>query len=135
MPLSVEIEETATCEVATMQGALMQKQFDQGQSVRVKMTFRNNAGALADPTTVVLQIERDADAAFSSYDYDDTSDSSSDYDGIVKDGTGLYHIDLDSSPMSGVWRYRAIGTGAIPAVKQGQFYIIPTAVEDESSSS
>jgi hypothetical protein len=129
MRLTTEIRETARLEVKPYSGAIMQTQIDQGASVRLKMIFKSEAGVLVDPTTIAVQISRDADGAFTEYD------GTPQGEGITKESTGLYYIDLDTNACGGVWKYNIAATGAAPAAKQGQFYVIPTELDDELSSS
>lgn len=85
-----------------------------GQKVRLTGTFRNQ-GSTADPTAVTLLILA-PDGTTSSYTYAAAQ--------IVKDATGIYHMDytVPSSDASvGSWYWRMAGTGTITAVEEGSF--------------
>lgn len=111
------------------------KNFTQGQKVRIKATFKSFAGAPDDPTTVKLFIQTEADGEWTMYEYDGTSDSSSDYDGIERLSTGVYYLDVDTLPQSGVYKWRFYGAGPNANSKQGQFYVEPMDPDDSESSS
>lgn len=77
--------------------------------------FRDVNGNLADPTTVTLKYKPGSAAATVSIIYPDAR--------ITKDGTGLYHADIDTTGIIPVgvsldeWTYEWIGTGAIIAAQ------------------
>lgn len=111
------------------------KNYTQGTLVRLKATFRNFAGALADPTAVTFYVQYEANGDWFEYEYDATSDSSSDYDGVEKLSTGIFYLDIDTLPQSGVYNWRIYGTGAAASSKQGSFYVEPMNPDDSDSSS
>jgi hypothetical protein len=42
---------------------------------------------------------------------------------IVKDGTGAYHVQLDTTGQPGRWVYKWVATGAAQAVSDGEFLV------------
>jgi len=79
--------------------------------------FRDVNGNLADPTTVTLQYRPGTGQAVVTVTYPSAP--------IVKDGVGLYHADLDTTPATatGVWTYECIGTGAVQAPARNAFAV------------
>src|SRR5207247_4798970 len=45
---------------------------------------------------------------------------------VVKDSTGNYHVDLDTSVSGGTWDWRWEGLVTNQAAKEGKFYVRPT---------
>lgn len=87
------------------------------QQVRLTGTFRNLAGALADPTAVTVKVQ---DAAGTEVTYADA----------VHDSLGVYHKDITiTKPASGgggTWYYRFEGTGAVIAAGEVSFGVEQT---------
>jgi uncharacterized protein YfaS (alpha-2-macroglobulin family) len=81
---------------------------DIGDAVRVTCTFRNEAGALANPTAVTLQVRAPSGTVTT------VSNSST--------GTGVYS-GVVSPDAEGVWRYRFTGTGAVAQAQEGMFTV------------
>jgi len=75
-------------------------------------TFRNAAGSVADPTTIVFKI-RTPDGVIASYTYGVGGT-------VVKSSTGVYYVDTTAS-QSGTTRYRFIGTGAVITAAESSF--------------
>ncbi len=84
-----------------------------GQLVRVTGTFTNVAGAAADPTTIKFKYLTPAAKTSLVYGTDGA---------LVKDSTGVYHVDL-TLDKEGKWRYRFEGTGALIAAGEGEFQV------------
>lgn len=78
-----------------------------GSLVRLTNTFRDVAGALADPTTVTITITNPAGTV--------TTPTA------VKDSTGIYYVDLTAN-VAGTWTYVWAGTGAVVATDTGYFF-------------
>lgn len=79
--------------------------------------FQDQNGVLADPTVVTLSYRPGPGTSVVAVVYPDAR--------IVKDGTGLYHADLDTtgtSPSS-TWTYLWDGTGAIEAAADNAFIV------------
>jgi hypothetical protein len=83
-----------------------------GDKVKLTATFKDETGALADPTTVVFR----ALGPSASFVYT-TPDSH-----IVRDSIGVYHVIL-STDVSGDWAYRFEGTGALTAATERSFFV------------
>jgi hypothetical protein len=58
--------------------------------------FRDSTGTLIDPGVVTLKF-KDPTGAVTSYTYGGGQ--------IIRDGTGLYHYDVDTSGKAGIWTY------------------------------
>lgn len=93
------------------------KQVVQGQTVRLKIRFKDFEGALLDPTTVTVWVS-DPTGPLNDYIY--LTDPE-----VVKEGTGTYYMDIATGGESGIWRWRVVGAGSINNVKQGSFYVEP----------
>ena len=77
--------------------------------------FQDQNGVPADPTTVTLSYRPGPGTSVIAIIYPDAR--------IVKDGTGLYHADLDTTGTSpsATWTYEWSGTGAIIAAADNAF--------------
>jgi hypothetical protein len=115
--------------------------FVQGDLVPLTHTFVTPAGSPIDPATVRFTTYREADGVKATYDYsaDSSSESNSDSDEptgiVVRESTGVYRLYVDSSPMSGIWRWRVSSTGEGQAAAQDVFYVKPALIDDHSDSS
>ena len=74
--------------------------YDKGDRARLKATFSDDAGALADPTAVVLRIKDPTGAVTTP--------------APTRDSLGVYSYAL-SLNAEGEWHYRFEGTGAVEA--------------------
>ncbi len=90
-------------------------QYHKGQMVRISGTY-TVAGVATDPTTVTFKVLAPG-GTMSTYTYALAQ--------ITKDGVGLYHKDISCSE-EGIWHYTTIGTGAVEAVDEQYFEILPT---------
>lgn len=70
---------------------------------------------LADPTTVTLTYRVNQGSPVTL--------TTSSTPAIVKDGTGLYHVVLDTTNLPGLWTYRWQGTGAVVAQRTRSFIV------------
>jgi len=93
----------------------MPKSYQIGDRVEVRVTFRDSAGDLADPTLVVIKT-RSGSGAEASH-------------AAVNESTGVYTaaVDIDTP---GRWFYRGIGTGAVVAADEGSFMVEKSAFEN-----
>lgn len=105
------------------------KQVQQGQTVRVTATFKDFSDALVDPTAVEFFSDREADETVTSDIYGSMGSK------VVKSSTGIYYWPIDTTPQSGLWRWRVIGTGPAGNAAQGSFYVVPNAIGEGESSS
>lgn len=78
--------------------------FDVGDLARLDAEFSDLAGAPIDPTTVTFKI-KEPDNTVTTYVFGTDAE-------LVKDATGLYHVDWPVT-QSGAhnWRYESTGTG------------------------
>jgi hypothetical protein len=79
--------------------------------------FRDENGDLADPTAVTLTYRPGTGQQLVTVTYPDTP--------VERDGTGLYHADLDTTPAtaSSPWTYEWTGTGAVQAPAANAFIV------------
>lgn len=83
-----------------------------GDLVRVTGTFTNDAGALADPTTVSIFVKL-RDGSTSTYTYPTT---------VTKSSTGIFYAD-HTVTAEGWYDYRVVGTGAVTTAGEGSFQV------------
>lgn len=90
-----------------------------GTRVRCFAAFENDAGAAADPTTVIFKVippSGVANIVTKTYPTDIE---------VVKDSTGNYHLDVDAT-IVGEWEYRYEGTGTVITAGEGKFLVEDT---------
>lgn len=90
--------------------------YDKGDLVRLTATFTNSAGVATDPTAVTCQVK--SPSATTTYTYNPGT--------VVKDSTGVYHLDVSASA-AGQWWYRWEGTGAVEQADEGTFVVEASA--------
>lgn len=93
--------------------------FDVGDLVRIGATFLapytdHPTPIPGDPGAVSVQIEQ-PDGTITTFTYLSGSE-------IVRYGTGQYRVDF-TIDQAGRWTYRWLGSGAIQAVDEGEFYV------------
>ena len=90
---------------------------DVGDNVRVTGTFTDNAGDLTDPGAVFGQFRFDTQAAATEYEYGVDVE-------LVKDSTGVYHFDIDTTGFAGRrCYYRLYSTGPGQASEEYLFKV------------
>ena len=47
---------------------------------------------------------------------------------VVRDSTGTYHIDIDTTGLSGTWTYTWVGYGGVQTRAEGQLIVSPQTV-------
>lgn len=101
------------------------------QTVHIPVTF-TVSNVNTDPTTVLFSWEQikplsssDPPAVPKTVVTWNGSSSSGGPPTIVKDGVGLYHVDLEPTT-TGKCRWRWEGTGACQAVAEGEFIVGPS---------
>lgn len=47
---------------------------------------------------------------------------------VVRDSTGTYHIDIDTTGLSGTWTYTWVGYGGVQTRSEGQLIVSPQTV-------
>jgi hypothetical protein len=88
--------------------------YDDGQMVRISASFTDVEGKPTDPSVVTLRYKDPSNDTV----YVKTGTE------IVKDATGEYHFDLDTTDFSkGAWHYKWIGTGTVTAAQSWAFII------------
>ncbi len=89
-------------------------EYDIGDEVRVSAAFQSLANVLTDPTTVTVKVKDPANA-ITSYVYGTDEE-------LVKDSTGMYHLDV-TPDQSGTWYYRFASTGTVTAAEEKSFLV------------
>ena len=99
------------------------KSYMSGSLVRTSAAFADITGAAADPSTVVLKYRKDAGAT-TTVTYPSAP--------VIKDGTGLYHADLDTTGFAGpgaqYWAVEWTGTGAQESISSDEWTVTPAAL-------
>lgn len=86
-----------------------------GQSVRISASFSDIDNALTDPSTVTISVKSAAgDVTEYVYGTDEQ---------LVKDETGLYHLDF-TPDAAGDWYYRVESTGPVTAASEGHVVVL-----------
>lgn len=102
----------------------MASPYDVGNLVRVSVVFTALDGiTFLDPTTVTLAydvLDQLGQVKNAVTNWTVTAGQ------IVKDSTGHYHADLDTTAKPGVWDYRWLGTGTGQAAVDGKFTVTDT---------
>lgn len=87
-----------------------------GQELLVTLTLRNQAGALADPTNLIVTYE---DAGLVS------GPTVVNITGLTHIGTGIYTLLIDTTNfVADIWNLQAQATGAVLSVDVEQFQIL-----------
>lgn len=81
------------------------------QPVKLKVEFRNEAKELVNPTTVIFYV-RDPNGLITT-------------PAPVNDSTGIWHATITVG-ISGLWYYRAEGSGALEAAAEATFVVDET---------
>ena len=92
--------------------------YTQGALVRVRGTFTDSTGALVDPAVIKLN-----------YDANGGTETALTYPAdaaVVRDSTGAYHCDIDTTAAGGIYKYRWWSTGSGQASGRGQFIVEPS---------
>jgi len=85
--------------------------------------FTEIGGTVADPTTVIFAFQVESGAVQSA-----TYGTPASFGTIVRDSTGTYHIDIDTTGLSGVWNYVWVGSGVVTTRAENQLYVTPMGV-------
>lgn len=85
-----------------------------GQLVRITATFTDENGDAADPGAVFCQIKTPAGVT-TSYEYGVDGE-------VVKDSTGVFHLDLDCDAV-GWWSWRWYSTTSVQAADEDRLQV------------
>lgn len=88
--------------------------YDVGSLVRVKVAFTDSSGNAQDPTAVYLKTKSGKTATT-------VQATTATNPAIVKDSTGNYHYDIDTTGEPGRWTYRWWSTGTGQAASDSFF--------------
>lgn len=92
-------------------------EYPKGASLRISATFKDAAGALADPGDVIVQVRNSAGTV--SYEFTNAE--------VIRDSLGVFHKDLSLS-VDGWWYYSISGTSPVEAARHWLFYVKPPYV-------
>ena len=96
----------------------MANEYVQGDLVRVSASFEDENGAASDPSGVKLDYKIGRAAKVTLTHGTDAE--------LVKDSTGNYHADIDTSDSSGILYYRWYATGTGQTSEQAWCAILPS---------
>lgn len=88
--------------------------YDVGDLVRVTATFTNLEGTASDPEGVSVRV-RQPDGTVTTLVYGTDN-------AVVRDNTGVYHVDIDATT-AGTWSYRFAGTGTGRGAAESTFFV------------
>lgn len=91
----------------------------QGQLIRLTANFKSLAGVLVDPTTVQVEVYREADGDSETNIYGAIGSD------LLRTSTGIYYIDVDTTALGGIYNWRFTGGGTGQNANQGSFYVAP----------
>lgn len=92
--------------------------YQKGDLKRFAATFKNSSGTPTDPSAVTFKYTKPSGTTTTlTYSVDVA---------LVKDSTGVYHVDLSLSE-KGRWYYQWKGTGAVEEVEEGEFEVFSGA--------
>jgi hypothetical protein len=89
-------------------------EYDKGDAVRCRATFKDSSDALINPTAVSFKY-KDPSGNITTLVYGTDV-------ALVKDSTGNYHVDVDAD-QSGIWYYRFSSTGTGQAADEETFTV------------
>lgn len=95
-------------------------EYQPGTDVGIEADFTVGADVPTDPTTVTFNI-RQPDDTLVTYVYGDDAN-------VIRTSAGVYNC-VVSPPMSGLYRYNAVGTGAVPVTLVGTFLVEESIVD------
>jgi hypothetical protein len=90
-------------------------QYNIGDLLRLRATFKDIDGNVADPTTVTLKVKNPA-STITTYTYPGT---------ISRESTGVYYYDFPVTA-AGIHYYNWAGTGAYTAADESSFTVVTT---------
>lgn len=85
-----------------------------GNTVKIKATIRNEAGALADPGAVTVKLRSPSEVVTTFV-----------APSVVQESTGVYTFQQQYSE-EGQWEYRVTGTSPVIFAAEGQFWVYPS---------
>lgn len=92
--------------------------YDFGELARIQTVFANSAGTAVDPTVVKFKYYAKAIGVATTYTYGTNAQ-------LVRGGTGVYYVDIDTNESAGLFYWDFLSTGTGQAADQGQFYVRP----------
>jgi len=90
--------------------------YTEGELIKCTGTFTDEASVVQDPTGVRFVFETPA-GVVTEYVYGTDVE-------VVKDSTGVYHVNLDTTDKPGTWKYRFYGTGTGQSAGQNKFKVM-----------
>lgn len=94
--------------------------FKIGQKPTLRATFKDEDGALTDPTDVTFKVRQP----------DGTETSYTTADGVTNDSVGVWSFPMPNPlDAEGRWYWRAVGTGAVVAADEDHFIVDGSAFD------
>lgn len=90
--------------------------YTDGELVKCTGTFKDENDVVADPSTVTFVYETPAGAVTELVYGTDAE--------VVKDSTGVYYVNLDTTGVPGTWKYRFFSSGNGQAAAQSKFKVM-----------
>lgn len=90
--------------------------YTEGELVKCTGTFTDEDGVAQDPTGVRF-VQENPTGASTEYVFGTDIE-------VVKDSTGVYHVNVDTTGHPGTWKYRFYGTGTGQAAGQLKFKVM-----------
>jgi hypothetical protein len=85
--------------------------------------FTDITGSPADPTNVIFAYQVGSNPV-----QQVTYGTPASWGTIVRDSTGTYHVDIDTTGSPGAWTWTWAGTGAVQVRTEGQILVSPATV-------
>lgn len=102
----------------------MTNHFSAGSLVKLTSTFQDADEVLFNPTDVKITIE-DPNGTITTYEYGVDG-------GLIKDSTGIYHIDVDTTGKPGTWHYRWFSLGTGQASSKNLAFVVGRNIPEEA---
>lgn len=95
-----------------------------GALVRVSAAFTNLAGSAVDPSVVRVKVRAPGQTTLTQTSLLYGTDAA-----LVKDSTGNYHADVDTTSTAGIWYYRWESTGTGQAAGEREFMVAASSLD------
>lgn len=94
------------------------QRYVRGALVRVSAEFTTSGGTYVDPSVVRVKYRAPGQTVGDQTTLLYGTDAA-----VVKDATGKYHVDVDTTNKAGTWRFRWESTGSGQAANEGEFVV------------
>lgn len=93
----------------------MSQPYDKADGSRLSVQFQTLAGDALDPSVITFTLKKPGSASVA-YTYGGSPSL------IMRTGVGAYYIDVNLD-VSGIWRYKWIGSGDLIAAEEGSIFV------------